>query len=74
MSHGAERKAFEQMSRPYKKRYTPFVSGDSIVIAMDLDALQKHGITKEAVQNGEVGKLDEFVDEDEGEIRIDLES
>ena len=74
MSQRAERKAFERMSGPYKKRYTPFVSGDSIVIALDLEALESNGITKETVQNGDIGKLDEYVYEEDGEIRIDLES
>jgi len=74
MSQRAERKALERMSGPYRKQYKPFIQGDSIAIVLDINALEKHGITKNAVKNDEIESLDEHIYEDDGEIRIDLTS
>jgi len=41
---------------------------------LDINALEKHGITKNAVKNDEIESLDEHIYEDDGEIRIDLTS
>lgn len=67
MAQPAEKRAFEVMDGPRKKKYQPWEQGDSIAITLDPDVLQEHGIDAENLP-----VLEEWIFEDEGKIIIDL--